>query len=179
MEVTKLPATKRAEKGKRHVVRVREAGRVPAVVYGMTEEPLHVSVDARDVERELRLRHRVFRLEVEGGEQPVYLKDLQLNALTDEPVHIDFLRIDLQKPMHVEVELTFVGIPAGASKGGVLVRDRSRVKLRSLPAAIPLEIEVKVGAVDIGDQIRAADLALPDGVELDMPGTTIVCHMTE
>jgi large subunit ribosomal protein L25 len=179
MEVTKLPARKRAEIGKHHVAQVRAAGRVPGVVYGMTGEPEHVSVDARDLDRELRQRHRVFHLDVDGAQQSVYLQALQANALTDEPMHLDFLRIDLQKPMHVEVELVFVGVPAGAAQGGELSRDLHKVRLRSLPAAIPNEIEVKVGAVDVGGSIRAADLQLPPGVELDMPGDALVCHMSE
>lgn len=179
MEVTTMPATTRSEIGKRHVVRVREAGRVPAVVYGMARDAQHVSIDVRDVERELRRRHRVFQLEVEGNRQPVFLKDLQLDALTDEPLHIDFLRIDLEKPMHIDVQLVFVGVPVGASKGGVMVRDVSRLKLKALPAAIPQEVEVKVNDLDVEGEILAGALDLPEGVTLDCPEGTVVCHMTE
>jgi large subunit ribosomal protein L25 len=178
MEVTKIAAMARQEIGKRAIKHVRAAGRVPAVVYGMGGEPEHVSLDVRDVERELRHRHRVFRIEVTGGaEQPVFLQDLQLDALTDEPMHMDFLRIDLDKPIATEVQLVFLGVPAGAAKGGALMRDMQRLKVKTLPAALPREIEVKVGALDLDDEIRAKDLVLPAGVELDVSAEAIVCHV--
>jgi large subunit ribosomal protein L25 len=178
MEVTKMAASARQEIGKRAMKHVRGAGHVPAVVYGLGREPEHVSLNVRDVERELRHRHRVFRIEVGGGgEQPVFLQDIQLDALTDEPMHIDFLRIDLDKPIQTEVELVFLGVPAGAAKGGVLTRDMQRLKIKTLPAALPREIEVKVGALDLEDEIRAKDLKLPEGVELDISAETVVCHI--
>jgi large subunit ribosomal protein L25 len=179
MEVTKIPATKRTEIGKRQVVRVREAGSIPVVVYGMGKEPEHLAVPGRDVERELRLRHRVFQLQVEGQDQAVFLQDLQADALTDQPLHIDFLRIDLDTPMHFEVELTFVGVPVGTAQGGVLTRDLNRLKIKALPAALPQEIEVKVVGVDVGDSILAKDLELPEGVMLDVPEDTTICHIGE
>ncbi|MDA0373875.1 MAG: 50S ribosomal protein L25 [Planctomycetota bacterium] len=178
MEVTKIAASVRQEIGKRAIKHVRAAGHVPAVVYGMGAEPEHVSLDVRDVERELRHRHRVFRIEVAGGaEQPVFLQDLQLDALTDEPMHIDFLRIDLDKPIQTEVQLVFLGVPTGAAKGGALMRDMQRLKIKTLPAALPREIEVKVGALDLDEEIRAKDLSLPEGVELDVSAEAIVCHV--
>lgn len=178
MEVTKIPATKRTAIGTRKVAHLREEGLVPAVIYGQGGEPEHVTVQSRDIDRELRKHHRVFHLTVEGKDEPVFLQDIQLDVLTDEPVHVDFLRIDLQKPMPVEVELLFVGIPPGLAKGGVMVRDHSRLKVLSLPTTIPEEIEVKVSGLDLDGEILAKEVELPAGVTLDCPPDTVICHIS-
>lgn len=177
MEVTKIPAAKRTELGKRKIGRLRQEGRVPAVVYGMGKQPEHLSVSGSDLERELRRHHRVFHLSVDGQDESVFLQDVQIDALSDEPLHVDFLRIDMQQPMPVEIELTFVGVPAALAAGGVLVRDMSRISINALPAAIPQEIEVKVAALDVGGEILAKDLELPEGATLGVAEDRVVCHI--
>ncbi|MBK8975093.1 MAG: 50S ribosomal protein L25 [Planctomycetes bacterium] len=177
MEVTTIRAHKRAETGKREVNAVRARGGVPAVMYGREGGPQHIVVDEQEMARELRAHHRVFELEVDGSKQPVYLQDVQYDVLSDRPLHVDFLRISMDQPIHLMVELTFIGVPKGTSKGGTLVKDATQLRVASLPAAIPHEIEVKVGNLDVGEELRARDIELPAGVTLDLPPQTLICRV--
>ncbi len=81
--------------------------------------------------------------------------------------------------MPVDVELTFLGVPAGQSKGGVMVKDNQRISVLALPSAIPHEIEVKVAALDLGQEILAKDIQMPEGVTLAVDPETPICHMPE
>lgn len=180
MEVTTLHVERRSAIGTKQVAKLRAHGRVPAVVYGgEIADTLPLSVDHHLVARELRHHHRVFRLEMDGKEQGVFLQDVQWDVLTDQPLHLDFRRIDLHKPMDVQVELRYVGHPKGASKGGTLIQDINDLHVISLPAAIPESIEVKVGELELGDKILAKELELPEGVSL-AAGTedSVVCHIS-
>jgi len=80
--------------------------------------------------------------------------------------------------MPVEVELTFLGVPAGQAKGGVFVRDTQQIRVQALPSAIPHSIEVKIADLDLGDHVFAKDLVMPEGVTLDVSGDTQICHVT-
>ncbi len=179
MEVTTIAALPREATGKRQVQQLRAEGYVPAVVYGRDAAAESIQVSAYEIEREFSRHHRVFNLSVKGAEQAVYLQDVQWDVLTDEPLHIDFKRIDMGQPLPVEVELVFVGIPKGQSKGGSLVRDLRSIKVHAMPSAIPHDIEVKVGGVDVGDVIRAKDLKLPEGVTLNCSESLVVARMPE
>jgi large subunit ribosomal protein L25 len=177
MEVTTLKGSARTALGKRQVARLRSTGMVPAVIYGGGGGPAHVEFSLRDLDRELRHHHRVFKLDVDGSIEGVYLQHVQFDQLTDEPMHIDFKRIDLEKPLEVEVELLFVGHPAGAAKGGQLVKDLHSLTVRSLPSAVPSELEVNINSLDLDTVITAAQVALPAGVSLRDEPDTVVCHM--
>ena len=179
MEVNTIAARDRPEIGSPHVARIREQGDVPCVVYGMGRDPQHITVDGIEFGRELRRRHRVFKLSLDGNLEPVFLQDVQLDTLTDLPLHVDFMRIDLDKSVSTEVELAFVGLPVGQAKGGALVRNVTRLKINAQPDAIPIEIEIKVGGVDLGGQIIAKEVELPAGVTLNQSEDTIICHMAE
>lgn len=178
MEVVTLKAEPRTARGRNQVARLRERGAVPAVVYGGKGETTSVVLAESDVERELRHHHRVFRLDLEGRQQGVLLKDVQFDVISDRALHLDFLRIDLDKPLRVLVDLFYVGHAKGASSGGVLVKDKVDVEIDSLPAAVPEHIEVHIGDLDIGDSIKVGELVLPPGVSLpDGSEGDIVCHM--
>lgn len=178
MEVTTLKAEPRTARGSNQIARLRENGIVPAIVYGSGGESKSVSLAEVDVERELRHHHRVFRIECEGNTEGVFLQDVQFDVITDQALHLDFRRIDLDKPIRVDVELFYVGHAKGASKGGELIKDCFTVEVDSLPAAVPENIEVAVGEIDLGDTIHLKDLTLPPGVSIpEGSGDLVVCHM--
>lgn len=178
MDIATIEVTARPETGRNQVARLREQGRVPAVLYGLGRDSLSLSVDEREFERHVRQHHKLFKLAMDGKEQAIFLHDVQWDILTDRPLHLDFLRIDLDKPMHVSVELAYLGHPKGISKGGRFVKDLADLKVVCLPAAIPDSIELRVGELDLAEKIVGSDLELPEGVTLDLPGDTVVCHVT-
>ncbi|MEM7201131.1 MAG: 50S ribosomal protein L25 [Planctomycetota bacterium] len=177
MEISTIQVERREATGKKKMKQLRADGRIPAVLYGGGRDTLHLTVGAHDMTMHLRHHHKVFRLEMGGQDQPIFLQSVQWDCLTDRPIHIDFLRIDLNKPMRLVVELGFLGHPVGLSKGGRLVPDLKILPIRCLPAAIPEIIEVQVGPLDLGDSITAADLQLPEGVEVDLRPEALICHV--
>jgi large subunit ribosomal protein L25 len=87
-------------------------------------------------------------------------------ATTDRPLHADFKRIDLTKPIEAQVEVKLMGFPAGLSKGGTLVKDHMVVTVSCLPTIIPDAIEHDVSKMEIDDVLTAGMLKLPQGVTL-------------
>jgi large subunit ribosomal protein L25 len=177
MEITTIEVEPRTATGSRQVARLRRDGKVPAVLYGGGGGVQPLSVSEHQLVQHVRHHHRVFRLATEDR-QAVYLQEVQWDVLTDRPLHVDFLRIDLQESMRVNVELEFLGHPVGLSKGGRLVRDLAEVPVTCLPAAIPESIPVPVDALDLGDRIVAGQLQLPPGVVLDLPADTSIAHVS-
>lgn len=177
MDVTILNAEPRVARGTRQVARLRAEGKVPAVVYGLAGDNELVAIDGVTFERELRKHHRLFQLEYSGKRQAVFLQDIQFDVLDDRPVHVDLKRVDLDAEIEVEVELDFLGHPAGASQGGVLVKDRVSITIRVLPRDIPDGIPVSVKDLGLGDEIRIADLTLPASAKCDESPDTVVCHI--
>lgn len=178
MEVTTLKAQARTATGKNAMRHLRDEGYVPAVLYGQDKEPVHLSVDLHTLQLELGKRRKVFNLHTGSGAEPVFVQDVHWDPLFDFPLHIDFRRIDMNEPIRLIVELAFIGTPEGVSRGGVFVKDSSTIAVKAMPNSVPLNIEVKVGALGVGDTITAADLEMPSGVELDSAATTRVCRVT-
>ncbi len=162
MSVT-LTAAARTTRGKNEARRLRRGGRMPAVVYGGAQGDAAVSVDPKPL---LRLLHSesglntIVDLEVEGGGGgAVLVKDLQIDPLTDELLHVDFLRVALDKAITVTVPVHLTGEAAGVKQQGGLVDFTTReVQVECLPTAIPEHIEVDVTPLHIGEGIRLRDV---------------------
>lgn len=175
METDTLKVTPREPKGSKSASRVRRAGGVPAVLYGGGKEVQHLNVPLEPFKRLLRQHKRVLTLDVNGQASLAFLKDVQHNALGDEIVHVDFLRVDERKTIRVHVPLEFVGHPKGLGNGGEFVHPMNDVEVECLPTAIPASIKVVVDALDIGMSVSAKELALPPNVKLVSPPDAIVC----
>ena len=177
MDISTIEVEERTATGRNQVARIRAEGKVPAVLYGAGRASRHLSVMERELERHVRQHHKVFKLALEGKEQAIYLQEIQWDCLSDEPLHVDFRRIDLKKPIELTVELNYLGHPKGISKGGRLAKDMIQLKIRCLPVKIPDAIDIQVGELDVGDKILARELTLPEGVTLAIPGDRLVSHL--
>jgi len=179
MEVAKISAKVRQETGKRAIARLRADGRVPGVIYGLGSPNQSFTLDILDLQAHLRQHHRVYEVRLDGTGQPAYLQEVQLDCLTDEPMHVDFKRIDLSKPMDLVVEVVLLGHPVGLSKGGVLIRDRMEIEVSALPTAIPENLPAKIDHLEIGGRLLAKEIELPPGVSLRLSPEATVCHVVE
>lgn len=179
MQVARLKAEVRSAIGRTQVKGLRQKGWLPAIVYGEGKEPQSISISEWELEQHIKNHHRVYRLEIDGGRQDAYLQDLQINVLTDRPQHADFKRIDLTKPIEVEVEVGFLGHPVGLGKGGVLIKDHPLVTVRCLPTAIPDLLEVAIAHLEIDQALHAKEVPLPEGVELAVSPELVVCHVAK
>ena len=180
MEVTTLKATARKERGRNQIARLREQGRVPAIVYGPNSESESVSLDEVDIERELRHHHRVFRIDLDGKVEGVFLQDVQFTSSRTGRCTSTSSASTSTSRSASRSSCFYVGHPKGAAAGATLTKDHHTLQVDSLPHAVPENIEVGVSELDVGDSILAKDLALPPGVTLpdeEGVGDEVICHM--
>ena len=164
-----LPAEPRERVGKGAARAVRRAGRVPAVIYGDRKDPLTISLDPRDVDREL---HRpgffatLFDVEIGGKKHRVLPRDVQLDPVSDRTVHVDFLRVaqDTEVTVNVPVNFTNDEESPGLKRGGVLNIVRHEIEFSCRADAIPQQIEIDLTGLDIGDSVHISMIQLPEGV---------------
>ncbi|MCG8594099.1 MAG: 50S ribosomal protein L25/general stress protein Ctc [Kiloniellales bacterium] len=164
-----LPAEPRERVGKGAARAVRRAGRVPAVIYGDRKDPLTISLDPRDVDRELHkpgFFATLFDVEVGGRKHRVLPRDVQLDPVSDRTIHVDFLRVAQDTEVTVNVPVQFVnedGAP-GLKRGGVLNIVRHEIEFTCRADVIPQQIEIDLGGLEIGDSVHISMVKLPDGV---------------
>jgi large subunit ribosomal protein L25 len=171
MDFAKVSVEVRNNVGKGAARRVRAAGRIPGVLYGRHVAPVSVSFDGRllikSLDKEKR-RNTVFTLTLEGGGAPesvtAMIKDAQINPISQNLVHVDFLRVDLDQEVHVTVPLLLIGKALGVINGGQLHQSMHVLSVAAKPAAIPTRIEVDVSALEIGTAVHVSDLKLGEGV---------------
>ena len=179
MQVARMKAESRNALGRNQLRALRAKGWTPAVVYGEKKEALSISISEWELEQHIKKHHKVFRLEIDGKAQDAMLQDIQFDVITDHPVHCDFIRVDLTKPIEVEVEVAFAGYAVGIGRGGTLVKDHALIKVRCVPTAIPESLEVTVDSLDLDMSICAREVVLPAGVELVSDGDLVVCHVAK
>ncbi len=161
-----LQATVRDRLGSRYTRRIREAGGLPAIVYGHGKDPLPIQVDSRDALRQFHKGHKLFELKVEGqgaGETNyVLLKDLQFDHMGTNIVHCDFARVDLDERIETRVSLAFIGDAKGlGSAGAIMMHPQEVIEIECLITNMPDQIEVDISDMDVGDILHAGDVKLP------------------
>lgn len=165
-----LVAEPREATGKGPNRRLRAAGKVPAIVYGGGEAPMMCSLVAKDVRKELRTNPRFFStvIDLDFGDRkvPVVAREAHLHPVTDDALHLDFVRASGGGTMSVNVPVVFLNEERcpGIKKGGVLNVVRREVELICPVDAIPDHVEADLAQLDINDTVRISDIALPAGV---------------
>jgi large subunit ribosomal protein L25 len=166
---TKLDVSSRTSEGSRAARRLRRSGRVPGVLYGGGGESLGFDVDARDLRLALASSGAVMDLSFDGDKAtPVVLKEAQRDPVRGVTVHIDLLRVRLDQAIHAVVPLELSGTEdaPGVKEGGVLEQVTRELNVEALPTMIPESIAHDIGAMQIGDSIGLAAVAIPEGVTL-------------
>lgn len=149
---------------------LRRSGQLPGIVYGAGGADVPVAVELRAFERSGLSGAGSHIVRFASGDSNLdgnmaIIREVQVNPLSGHAVHVDFLRIDMTKPVDAFVPLSFVGKPAGVVNGGILQPLRRELEVRALPDRLPNAIEVDVTPLAIGDSVHVADLKLPEGVE--------------
>jgi large subunit ribosomal protein L25 len=179
---TQLDVRRRAEGGSRTSRRLRRDGRVPGILYGGGEEPLSFDVDARELRLALAGTGAVLDLSVEGAPAtPVVLKEAQRHPVRGDTVHVDLLRVRLDRPIQAVVALELSGVDdsPGVREGGVLEQITRELNVEALPTAIPESIGHSVAALHIGETVTLASVTVPAGVTLlDSLEETVVATLT-
>jgi large subunit ribosomal protein L25 len=174
-----MDAQVRDERGKNAAGRLRVAGRLPAVVYGLGKDSIAITIDSAHITRILQSpsgHNQIVNLTVGKERASVLASDWQIDPVKGHLLHVDLLRVDLKKTVDVMVSIEIVGISQGVREQGALEEIVSReVELRALPLKVPRSIPIDVTAMGVGDAVRVKDLALIDDVTfLSQPDRVLV-----
>jgi large subunit ribosomal protein L25 len=167
----KFTATTRSVQGSSASRRLRRAGRVPAIVYGVGTQPLNIEVDHNDIYHALRkeeFHSSILDMEVEGGKaEKVLLRAVQWHAYKQQVLHIDFQRVDASKALHTKVPLHFINAevsPAVKLSSAIITHVLTEIEVSCLPADLPKFIEADLSKLEAGASLHLADVTLPKGV---------------
>lgn len=168
----------RERTGTRYARRLRDSGRLPAVIYGQGGGPVHVSADSEDLLRSLREGGHVMEVCIDGDQTETCLvKDLQFGHLGDDVVHVDFARVNLDQVVAVNVPVSLSGEAKGTkAEGAMLVVIRSEIEVRCKVKDIPSEIKADI--TELEEALTIGELDLPDGVEAVLEDEKHICHIT-
>lgn len=171
MAITLTASTGRIA-GSRSSTRLRTDGLVPAVVYGLGRDAIAISVPWPDLRRALTTDaglNALITLEVDGQKDLAIIKDLQRHPVRRNVLHIDFLRVDADAPVAVEVPLILVGeAKLVEARRGIVDQPLKTLTVKAKPADIPSQIEIDITDLDIGVAITVATLTMPTGVTTDI-----------
>ncbi len=168
-DVMELKAQTREKTGSAASRGIRKAGGVPAVVYGGRSGPEKLTLNYREVWKQVETGHflsTVFMLDIGGKKTRVIPRDVQFDPVRDFVEHIDFMRLAKDAVVEVEVPVlvTNEDDSPGLDRGGVLNLVRHSVEVSCPADAIPESIEVNVAGLDIGDSVHISEITLPEKV---------------
>lgn len=180
MSIQDVVVYNREELGKAASGRLRRSGSLPAVVYGLDGESSSVATEPKLINQILHSEkgsNTVLNLRLEGTEQTrhVMIKAVDRHPVTGRLIHIDFLRIDMNRKVTAILPIEVKGVPAGVKlMGGLLTIVRHEIEVTCLPQDIPSRLEVDVSHLNVDDALRVSDLPELEGVQYELaPKRTI------
>ncbi len=180
-ENSSLAVARREPAGSREARRLRRTGCVPGIVYGVGAEPVAFQVDARELRLALAHSGAVLNLSIDGqSSAPVVVKELARHPVSGHALHIDLLRVRLDKPIQatVALELTGADDAPGVKEGGVLEHVTRELTVEALPNDIPDAIEHDVSEMQIGDTVTLEAVGAPANVTIMGDLETVVATLT-
>ena len=168
-DITVMAATVREKVGKGSARAARREGRVPASIYGDGKPPLSITVERKQLVKDLDTGSfftSIYDVQVDGQGNRVLPRDVQLHPVSDIPEHVDFLRIGANTTVTVDVPVEFINEDEcpGLRAGGVLNVVRYAVEVLCRPDLIPNSIVVDLAGAELGDSLHISAVQLPDGV---------------
>ncbi len=164
-----LKATKRENLSSGSNNRLRAKGLIPAILYGGKDPNQNISVNKKDISNIINSEtflSKVLELDLDGKKEKVIPRDVAYHVVSEEPMHIDFMRIVSGKKIILEIPVKFINHPdsPGLKRGGVLNIVRRKVELKCPAENIPNEIVVDLTGTDIGTSIKISSITLPENV---------------
>ncbi|MGC8536607.1 MAG: 50S ribosomal protein L25/general stress protein Ctc [Rhizomicrobium sp.] len=168
-ETLELKAEPRSGTGKGPAYRTRQKGFIPAIVYGGKDAPLAVMLASRELERQVGAGNfltSLYMLEVDGKKTRVIPRDVQLDPVTDRPVHVDFMRLEAGTTITLAIPVHFKGgdVSPGIKRGGTLNIVRHEIELICPVDNIPEFLDADLSEMDINDSLHISAIKLPEGV---------------
>ena len=149
--------------------KLRAEGLIPAILYGGKNQNLNISVSKKEISNIINSEtflSKVLELDIDGKKEKVIPRDVAYHVVSEEPMHIDFMRIVSGKKIILEIPVKFINHPdsPGLKRGGVLNIVRRKVELKCPAESIPNEIVVDLAGTDIGTSIKISSVKLPENV---------------
>ena len=167
--MSNLKAIKRENLSSGSNSKLRAQGLIPAILYGGNDPNQNISVSKKEISNIINSEtflSKVLELDIDGKREKVIPRDVAYHVVSEEPIHIDFMRIVSGKKIILEIPVKFVNHPdsPGLKRGGVLNIVRRKVELRCPAENIPDEIVVDLAGTDIGTSIKISSVKLPENV---------------
>ena len=167
--MSNLKATKRENLSSGSNNKLRAKGFIPAILYGGKDQNQNISVSKKEISNIINSEtflSKVLELDIDGKKEKVIPRDVAYHVVSEEPMHIDFMRIVSGKKIILEIPVKFINHPdsPGLKRGGVLNIVRRKVELKCPAESIPDEIVVDLAGTDIGTSIKISSVKLPENV---------------
>lgn len=176
MSEIRLAAETRTEFGKGGARRTRRDGKIPAVIYGHGANPRHVSLPAREFTQAIKHGANVLlTLTLEGKDELAIAKAIQRDPIKGSYKHIDLLTVLRGEKVTVDVRINIVGEVA---PGGQLAQEANTISVETEATHIPTEIDLSIEGIEVGAQLTAADVTLPEGTTLVSDPETLIVNVT-
>ena len=177
--MNKIDASLRNTKTSGEVNKLRSEGNVPGIIYGGKSETQKISISIKILKNLIEKENflsSILNLKIEGKDENVLPKEISYDILTDDPIHIDFLRIVKGSSVIIEIPVNFINTEKspGLKRGGVLNIVRRKVELKCPSENIPSELVVDLDGVDIGHSFKISSIKLPENVEPTIRGRDFV-----
>jgi len=174
-----IQATIRNTETKGQVNSLRKEGKVPGIIYGGENANQKISLTIKEVKNLIDKENflsNVISINLDGKDQQVLPRDIAFDAVSDEPIHIDFLRIVKGSKIILEIPVKFINhdLSPGLKRGGVLNIVRRKVELKCPTENIPTELIVDLNGLDIGSSIKISFINLPENVTPTIRGRDFV-----
>lgn len=177
--VVTLNAESRHEVGKKIAKKLRKQGRIPAIIYGEHKESIPISLSVNDIKTILKSKtgeNTVLRIHRDDMQVDAMLKEIQYDYLSDHIIHVDLIRIDLNKPVNVNVPVVVQGESIGVKvDGGIFDFMTRELKVRCLPTQIPREFLLDISEMKTGDSIKVEDMEVAEGIKIMSDPHTVIC----
>jgi large subunit ribosomal protein L25 len=178
----KVSAESRQEVGKKIAKKLRKEGKIPAIIYGDNKDSIPISLPLTEVKKILKSEmgeNTVLRIHRDDIQVDAMVKEIQWDYLSDNVIHADFLRIDLEKPVIVNVPVHLKGEAIGVKvEDGILDFMSREIKIKCLPTKIPMEYVVDISELHSGDSIKLEDLELGEDIQLVSDSHSVICAIT-
>ena len=168
-DTTIINGNLRNSTGKGSARAARRAGRIPAIIFGDKKETISIDIEEREYKKIMNqsgIFSRLLDLSVDGKSNLVLTRDIQFHPVSENPLHVDFLRIGKGSNINVSVPVSFINeeLSPGLKTGGVLNTVRFELELMCPADSIPEKIEINLEGLVVGDTIKISSVNLPDGV---------------
>ncbi|WP_341926414.1 50S ribosomal protein L25/general stress protein Ctc [Nocardioides psychrotolerans] len=178
MSAEKITAETRTEFGKGAARRIRREHKVPAVIYGHGNDPIHLTLPGHDTMMALKRggSNALLEIDIDGTTQLALAREIQVDPIKRHLEHIDFVAVRKGEKVTVDVPVNVVG---QAGPDTLVVTENATVQIEAEATHIPEQIDVDVEGAPAGTQIHASDLKLPSGSTLLVDGETLIINVTE